>query len=62
MIKAQYGFRQDDGLIHAGDGQIRLAALSPANGNLPSLLGWDVLRRFRLTTDWDTCEVLLEPK
>ena len=42
------------------EASIRLAATTPSNQRLPSLLGWDVLRHFRLTIDSD--EVWLEPR
>jgi hypothetical protein len=44
--------------LNLSGASVRLAASTPANQRLPSLLGWDVLRHFRLTIDSD--EVWLE--
>ncbi len=40
---------------------IEVAPLRPETESLPSLLGWDVLREFRLALDWDRREVTLNP-
>jgi hypothetical protein len=53
-------FERDDGTVLGLDVEILIARLTPENEELPSLLGWDVLRHFRLTLDVRTGDVLLQ--
>jgi hypothetical protein len=59
-VPARYAFIQEDPaqteIIE--EASARLAASTSSNQRLPSLLGWDVLRHFRLTVDTD--EIWLE--
>ena len=34
------------------DTDLRLAQRTPSNLGLPSILGWDILRRFAIPLDW----------
>jgi hypothetical protein len=42
---------RDDGTVLTLEQEILVTQLTAENENLPSLLGWDVLRHFRLTLD-----------
>ena len=47
-------FANDDGSAEAIETEIWIAEMTLANQRLPSLLGWDILRHFRLITDGKT--------
>ena len=57
---AQLRLRRDDGTLRTFEHDVLIAQLTSENEYLPSLLGWDVLRHFRLTLDTRTGVVLLE--
>ena len=57
---ARYLFLREDDTAFSSSQNILIARLTADNENLPSLLGWDILRHFRLCTDVRTGEVLLE--
>jgi hypothetical protein len=50
-VTARYAFVHEAGEREIIDEQILVAQLTPGTQRLPSLLGWDVLRRFELTTN-----------
>lgn len=51
-VPAEYVFRRDGGgLFLVIPGVVRIAQPTPHNRDLPSLLGWDVLERFRLVIE-----------
>ena len=58
---ASFGFPQVDGSLHLIDQTILVARARRTNTRLPSLLGWDILRGFRLTIDQDAGLIDLEP-
>ena len=47
-------FTNDDGSPEVVETEIWIAEMTLANQRLPSLLGWDILRHFRLITDGKT--------
>lgn len=47
-----YTFVHDDGNLLHVDEDIHIAQLTPTNLDIPSLLGWDILRRFRIELDY----------
>lgn len=47
-----YGLQRDDGHWQTIDGQIDIVRPSPDTMPVESLLGWDVLKDFRITLDW----------
>jgi hypothetical protein len=49
--QATLTFTNDDGSPELVATEIWIAEMTLANQRLPSLLGWDVLRHFRLVTD-----------
>jgi hypothetical protein len=51
ICSAVYVFHLDDGHMQRYDGEIRVAQPAAANSGLPSSLGWDVLRYFRIDLD-----------
>ena len=59
-VLARYAFDRDDGGIEILHKQIAVAQLRTDNRVTPSLLGWDVLRHFRVVADWSTRTVRLE--
>jgi hypothetical protein len=56
---AVYGFRHDDGRLQQIQGDIHIAVPTPANATFPSLLGWDILRFFRIELDYVGLQVTL---
>jgi hypothetical protein len=49
---ATYTFVHDDGRLQQIDGDIHIAQLTPTNLDIPSLLGWDILRFFRIELEY----------
>ena len=49
---AIYGFRHDDGRLQQIHADVQVAAPTPSNATLPSLLGWDILAYFRIELDY----------
>jgi hypothetical protein len=50
-VPARYAFVHESGEREIIEEQILVAQLTPATQRLPSLLGWDILRRLELTTN-----------
>jgi hypothetical protein len=57
---ARYIMADDGGPPQVIDAEIRIAQPSAGNQVLPSILGWDILERFRIVLDRGTGEVLLQ--
>jgi hypothetical protein len=55
----EYMFIHEDGTAQTIRGHIRIAQLTAYSQHFPSLLGWDVLRHFRITIDSEASEVTL---
>ena len=49
---AFYAFQHEDEHVQTVRANLWIARPSPANDSLESLLGWDILRHFRLELDW----------
>ena len=60
-LPATYLFPAEHGQWVKHVGSTRLAQLKPFNQKIDSLLGWDMLRHFRLVTDWSRRAVELHP-
>lgn len=58
-IPARYSFADESGEREVIEGEILLAQLTSATLRLPSLLGWDILRNFELTTNLQEGRVTL---
>ena len=56
---AVYTFLHDDGSLQEIEADIDSARPTPANERFPSLLGWDVLRFFRIELDYVGLRVTL---
>ena len=52
VTPARFAFRHADGNVQVIQSDLWIARPSPANDSLESLLGWDVLRHFRLELEW----------
>lgn len=59
VLDASYEFLADDGPLTISNATIDLGAFDA--GSLPSLLGWDLLRRFRIELDAIRSTVTLTP-
>ena len=57
-VRAAYLF-QHESRTQRVDGLIHIARWTPESSALPSLLGWDVLRYFRLMMHWSTRVITL---
>jgi hypothetical protein len=51
-VPAMYALLHDNNAFQYIRGQIRSVPLTPTSAPLPSLLGWDLLRHFRLEVDY----------
>ncbi len=60
LVPAHYAFEHDNGQWEIHEGEILVAQLQPANERLPSLLGWNILQRFRITAEWASRQITLE--
>lgn len=60
--EASLAFPQVDGSLHLVDHKILVAQARRTNTRLPSLLGWDTLRGFRLSIDHDAGVIELDPR
>jgi|SRR5579871_6959817 len=58
-MPAAFTFRHESGRRQTIRQTIQIAHLTPANMYMPSLMGWDLLRHFRLLLDYDAGEVHL---
>lgn len=58
-LPARYAFRHDDGTFQVIEGPIRVG--EARSQGTPALLGWDLLRHFRLTVSGNGPSVTLEP-
>ena len=59
---ASVAFPQIDGSLHLIDQKILVAQARRTNTRLPSLLGWDLLRGFRLNIDQDIGLIEMDPR
>jgi hypothetical protein len=59
-VPCRYGFSHSDDHKQEIDAVIRVAEVIGWNGQLSSVLGWDVPRHFRLTADLRARELFLE--
>jgi hypothetical protein len=59
VVEATYAFRHADSNFQFLRG-VRIAELTDESAVLPSILGWDVMRHFRLIADWPNRLVTLE--
>lgn len=57
---ASYAFRHEDGRWERIDGQIDIVRPGPDTMPIESLLGWDVLRHFRITVEWSQRQIDLD--
>ena len=60
LIEATFEFKHDDGALQAIAETIELGAVD--SQQLPSLLGWDILSRFRIELDRGAGAVTLVPR
>jgi hypothetical protein len=60
VVPARYISGRDDGSPYVIDADVHIAEPVPGNAAIPSVLGWDILRHFRITLDHRTGEVLLD--
>ncbi len=60
LIEATFEFKHNDGALQAIAETIELGAVD--SQQLPSLLGWDILSRFRIELDRGAGAVTLEPR
>jgi len=56
---AIYGFQHDDGRFQEIEGEILVAQPTSTNSKIPCLLGWDILRFFRIELDYIGLRVTL---
>ncbi len=59
-MPAAFTFRHESGRHQTFRQTIYIAHLTPANIYMPSLMGWDVLRHFRVVLDYDAGDVRLK--
>jgi hypothetical protein len=59
ILLAHYGFMHDNGQWETFLAEIAVAQLTVENQTLPSLLGWDILQKYRVDADWASREVRL---
>ncbi len=52
VVPARYGLLDEHNEWLILEGMLRIAEMTPENRTLPSILGWDVLRRFAVALDW----------
>ena len=52
VTRARYALLNERSEWQILDGSVRVAQASSANADLPSILGWDILRRFTVSLDW----------
>ena len=57
---AEFGFRHENGGLQVLRDRILIAQPTTANRELPSVLGWNVLRYFRIELDWARRQVRLD--
>jgi hypothetical protein len=60
VVSAQYALRRDDGSWVTHQEELAIVRPTSANRTLPSLLGWDILRHYRVVADWHANSVRLE--
>ena len=58
-MPASYRFRHESGRVETIVGRIYIAQLTRDNINMPSLMGWDILRQFRIALDYGAGEARL---
>jgi hypothetical protein len=59
-VPAIYALQHDDGTWARHREDLATARPMPGNQTLPSLLGWDILRHYRVIADWRARLVRLE--
>lgn len=59
-VPAHYALQRDDGTRATHREDLAIARPTPANQTLPSPLGWDILRHYRLVADWNALTIRLE--
>ena len=60
-VDASYAFLHDStNELQVIQGTVDIAQMTPRNETLPSLLGWDILRYFKITVDSKAGTVILE--
>lgn len=59
-VPAIYALQHDDGTWARHREDLAIARPMPGNQTLPSLLGWDILRHYRVVADWRARSVRLE--
>jgi hypothetical protein len=52
IVPARYGLLEAHGEWQLFDADIRIASLTRESPGIPSVLGWDILRRFAIAMDW----------
>jgi hypothetical protein len=62
ITPAHYALRRDDGGWDTYQDDLAIARSTSANQTLPSLLGWDILRHYRVVADWQARSVRLETR
>jgi hypothetical protein len=60
VVPARFIFAHHDGSPQLIETEVGIATPAPGNETLPSVLGWDMLTRFRVILDRQRGEVLLE--
>lgn len=60
IVPTRCMLRHDDGHWDTFQQDLAIARPSTANQTLPSLLGWDILRHYRVIVDWPGRELRLE--
>lgn len=59
-VPAVYALQRDDGTWARHQKDLAIARPTPGHQTLPSLLGWDILRHYRVVADWPARSVRLE--
>jgi hypothetical protein len=59
-VPAHYALQRDDGTWAKHQEDLAIAQPMQGNQTLPSLLGWDILRHYRIVADWHARSIRLE--
>lgn len=57
---AEYGFVRDDGSVEVIADDVWIGQLTPGSQRMPSLLGWNLLKHFRLEVNGGTPSIVFE--
>jgi hypothetical protein len=60
VVPAYYALQHDDGTWATHREDLAIARPTTANQGIPSLLGWDILRHYRVVVDWSGNSIRLE--